>query len=198
MKGVRRFAAAGVFVLLALPATPAFAHAEYKESNPVHKSSVSAPPSEVWADFTEPPAGSSRLEIYDPCGQRVDSETWDITAYRLSAPLSSDKKGAYTARFYVTSDLDSHVTTGNFTFISTSGAPCPAGTEEPSVDRGDGGPTKDRNKSSASGPPVQGGETPPASGEIPLDWLMISFGVAGAVGAAGGKVYAGLMGGPKP
>lgn len=261
---------AGLFVLLALPAAPASAHAAYKESNPANKSTVASPPSEVWADFTEPPANSSRLEIYDPCGERVDSGSWNITAYRITVSMSSDKSGTYTARFYVTSDLDSHVTTGSFTFTSTGGEPCPGAAEEPnpadeepseqgggggggtssggggedSVDsastdpsdsgaassaasgsserkgnrhkgmnhdgkkrHGQDGPkgkgkekggAKERNKSSAAGPPVRSDDTTQTSGDIPMDWLMISFGIAGAVGAAGGKVYAGLMGGPKP
>jgi len=247
---------------------PASAHAAYKESNPANKSSVSSPPFEVWADFTEPPAQSSRLEIYDPCGERVDSGSWNITAYRITASMSSDKKGTYTARFYVTSDLDSHITTGSFTFTSTGGEFCPGAVEEPAqpseekpsasggtedggsdaggsdagedadtasgsgategtsgtaadgtADKpgrhkgmdhegkkkahgkrnqdGKGGEPKDRNSSKASGPPVEDDEQTPPSGEIPMDWLMISFGIAGAVGAAGGKVYAGLMGGPR-
>ncbi len=66
---------------------------------------------------------------------------------------------------------------------------------------------KRANRSEASGPPLEQDDGEPAPGEpvsgepvsseIPMDWLMISFGIAGAVGAAGGKVYAGLMGGPK-
>jgi len=266
MKRPRRYAAAALFVLLALPMAPASAHAAYKESNPANKSSVPSPPSEVWADFTEPPAQSSRLEIYDPCGERVDSGSWNITAYRITGSMSSDKKGTYTARFYVTSDLDSHVTTGSFTFTSTGGVPCPGAAEAPpkpseekpsgsggtedggsdaggdadtatgsgategpsgaaaadgTADKpgrhkgmnhggkkkgkadgqrnqdGEGREPKDKDRSSASGPPVGDDEESPSSGEIPMDWLMISFGIAGAVGAAGGKVYAGLMGGPR-
>lgn len=266
MNQLGRLAAAGALLLLALPISPASAHAAYKDSNPANKSTVSAPPSEVWAEFTEPPAQSSRLEIFDPCGDRVDSGSSSVTAYRITTSMSSDKQGTYTARFYVTSDLDSHPTTGSFSFTSTGGSPCPGAAEEPEAERpaddggsdgsgqsdpaiggsdtstgggggdetaasGDGGAatgtTQDRseegqkskrggkhgngkhpagkpgdkksqkndNRSSASGPPVTPREEgPPASGDIPMDWLMISFGIAGAVGAAGGKVYAGLMG----
>ena len=247
-------------MFLALPVTPASAHAAYKESSPADKSTVSAPPTEVWAEFTEPPAQSSKLEIYDPCGERVDSGSASIVAYRMTTTMNSDKQGTYTASFYVTSDLDSHVTTGSFTFTSTSGAPC-SGSEPEENPQGDGGggggggddpasagagddpgagsgnasaaaaatskgsrkggkhsgmkhgpgggknegskaSAKSPNRSEASGPPLEQDESvpvsnEPVSSEIPMDWLMISFGIAGVVGAAGGKVYAGLMGAPK-
>src|SRR5687768_11788939 len=51
---------------------PAFGHAAYKDSSPADKATVPEPPTEVWAEFTEPPESSeaSRLEVYDPCGAR--------------------------------------------------------------------------------------------------------------------------------
>lgn len=250
-----RTVAGAALLFLALPISPASAHAAYKDSSPANKSTVSVPPSEVWAEFTEPPAQSSKLEIYDPCGERVDSGSATIMAYRITTTMSSDRGGTYTARFYVTSDLDSHVTTGSFTFTSTSGSPCPGsgpsenqedsdedatggggdtpratGTDEGSAaqefggasatggNRGDGrkgkhagmkhgpgrekeekeeGLAKSENRSQASGPPLEEEAPEPVPPGMPMDWLMISFGIAAAVGAAGGKVYAGLMGAPK-
>ncbi|MBA2725471.1 MAG: copper resistance protein CopC, partial [Actinobacteria bacterium] len=88
--------AGALLVLLVLPTSPAFAHAAYKESSPADKSTVSSPPTEVWAEFTEPPAQSSQLEIYDPCGERVDSGSASILAYRMTTTMSSDRQGTYT------------------------------------------------------------------------------------------------------
>lgn len=260
-----RVAATGALMFLVLPVSPAWAHAAYKDSGPADKSSVSSPPSEVWAEFTEPPSQSSRLEIFDPCGEQVDLGSSNVTAYRITTGMSADKTGTYTVRFYVTSDLDSHPTTGSFSFTSTGGAPCPGSEgdaqadERPADDGGGAGDGSDAGDPAPSGsdPSSEGGEgglggsgqdasdapggrdleaekkrhggkhgagkhdrgqrhdgkkgkdgaasvaaeTPaeepsgaPSEGEIPMDWLMISFGIAGAVGAAGGKVYAGLMG----
>ena len=122
-----------IVLLLGALAAPASAHAAYKESSPADGSTVSAPPTEVWAEFTEPPESSeaSRLEVYDPCGARVDSGGTQASGYRMTTAMTADKQGEYTVLFQVVSALDGHPTKGQFTFTSTSGEPCPGSEEEP-------------------------------------------------------------------
>lgn len=234
----------------------ASAHAAYKDSNPADGATVSSPPSEVWAEFTEPPESSeaSRLEVYDPCGERVDSGGTTTTGYRMSTAMSADKQGEYTVLFQVVSTLDGHPTKGQFTFRSSDGASC-AGSEEerePSENEGSGpggGGSSTEKPGSSSGEPftVAGGgsdkpfdpvdalkhhdgkkkkgkqvrhegakkkredkkrerqetaqpaETPPTTPtvetrNIPMNWLLISFGIAALIGAAGGQIYVNLLG----
>ena len=245
-------AVAMIALMVGLWAAPASAHAAYKDSSPADKSTVSSPPTEVWAEFTEPPESSeaSRLEIYDPCGVRVDSGGTTTSGYRMTTTMSADKQGQYTVLFQVVSALDGHPTKGQFTFTSTGGAPCPGAEEEPDTTGSEEQPDEDTSTEEESGsdepftvaggggdkpfdpvdalkhhkdkkgkhgkhsrnekkiekkqrtkdePVVQAAETPsttPASDsrEIPMDWLLISFGVAALIGAAGGQVYVNLLG----
>ncbi|MGI8774040.1 MAG: copper resistance CopC family protein [Actinomycetota bacterium] len=254
--------AAGAALTLAmfLP-SPAAAHAAYDGSNPPDKGTVSAPPSEVWAEFTEPPADGSTLQIIDPCGERVDAGDYRYLAYRLTVSMSSDKAGRYSAHWRVISDLDSHPTSGTFTFTSTGGEPCPGEPDEKSGGGGGGGSGSSGGSSGSSGnsDPATGDEgSPDAAGEaavsektaggngteknegsrtgkgksknkknrskntgakgasqdeteitllagesaqgpeepveeMPLGWLLASFGIAGLIGAAGGVVYVGIV-----
>ena len=246
-----------IVMLMGVTAAPAFAHAAYKESSPADGSTVSSPPAEVWAEFTEPPESSeaSRLEVYDPCGTRVDSGGTTASGYRMTTSMSADKQGEYTVIFQVVSALDGHPTKGQFTFTSTGGALCP-GTEEPAEQGGsdpesgsgeqpstsDGGDSdepftvaggggdkpfdpvealkehdgkkkgkhgkhqvkkqaKDKKNPKADEEPavVQADAAPPTTPtsetrDIPMDWLLISFGVAALIGAAGGQIYVNLLG----
>lgn len=239
-------------LLLGSLTAPAFAHAAYKDSSPADGATVASPPTEVWAEFTEPPESSeaSRLEVYDPCGARVDSGGTSASGYRMTTAMAADKQGEYTVLFQVVSALDGHPTKGQFTFTSTGGAPCPGTEEDPdtsgpdpaSEDNGDqssgadpdepftvaggGGDKpfdpvdalkhhskkkgkhakhkgmkdkKGKAREKDDAPVVQAAETPsttPASDsqEIPMDWLLISFGVAALIGAAGGQIYVNLLG----
>jgi methionine-rich copper-binding protein CopC len=248
---VRRWLAvvAGTGLLLATLAPAALAHAAYKDSNPADGSTVSGPPSEVWAEFTEPPTDdeASRLEVYDPCGARVDTGGTTASGYRLITAMSADKQGKYTVVFQVVSRLDGHPTKGQFTFTSTGGAPCPGSAEEteqpeePEEASGDGGSSDDgetdqpteiagsddepfdpvdalkghgkhekkkkaKKKARAEKKETEDAEdeglvaaTPPTtpagdSQPMPMDWLLISFGIAALIGAAGGQIYVNLLG----
>lgn len=132
-------ALAGSLVL----APSVFAHAKYETSNPADESSVAAPPSEVWAEYSEPPTQESWLQVYDPCGERVDSGSYSYFGKRITTSMSSDKAGTYTVLWRVVSDLDSHPTSGEFTFTVTDGDSCPSS--------GDGQPSeKDEAKRSGS------------------------------------------------
>lgn len=116
--------------LLVLGAPPGAAHAAYKDSNPANRSTVSAPPSEVWAEFTEPVTEDSNLAIYDPCGTQVDNRDSWVTGYRISISMSGDKAGVYRVTFAVVSTLDGHPTRGEFSFTSSGGEPCPGADDQ--------------------------------------------------------------------
>lgn len=228
----------------------ASAHAKYESSSPADESTVPSPPSEVWAEYSEPPTQESWLQVYDPCGVRVDSGTYSYFGKRITTSMSADKAGTYTVLWRVVSDLDSHPTSGEFTFTVGDGAACPGSEEDPGDEReqGDGG-TRVKGKQQASteeagspdggteepadvasggtvsakrkadhkpqhrGQRKQGGErdrdrsdrvidlatsdTPaeqPAEDDIPTGWLLISFGIAALIGAAGGQIYVNLIG----
>ena len=121
--------AVAIAMVLAL-VEPAQGHAAYSDSDPSNEATVSAPPNEVWAEFTEPPEGSSTLEIYDECGAQVDNGDSRVEAFRIYITMSSATSGTYRVTYRVLSAYDNHVTTGDFTFESTGGESC-AGEEEP-------------------------------------------------------------------
>lgn len=236
---------ASVVALVVFPSI-AWAHASYESSNPADGATVGTPPSEVWAEYSEPPTQESWLQIYDPCGVRVDSGTYSYFGKRITTQMSGDKAGEYTVLWRVVSDLDSHPTSGEFTFTVTDGAPCPSQEEDPDTG-GDGG-GKNRGGGSRSGqagaepvettqedetPVVESGEevvkekkskkhdrpkkqmkerakanradrpidlvaSEPetegdTSGDLPTGWLLIAFGIAALIGAAGGQIYANII-----
>lgn len=145
---------------IALPDT-ARAHAAYKDSEPADKSTVGSPPSRVTAEFTEPLAGGSFLQITDACGDRVDSGDVSIVGYEMSVSMSGSKSGRYSVFYRAHSQLDPHVVEGTFTFTATSGSSCPsdeaaprpADETEPEREAGGDGPSStNRQVDLAQGP----------------------------------------------
>lgn len=133
MKLSRASIGVGVAFLLSLLFAPAAqAHAAYESSEPDNGSTVSSPPSQVIANFTEPLVEGSRLDVYDPCGDKVDNGDSIVAGDQITVLMSADKQGRYTVRFDVVSAVDSHPTNGDFSFTSSGGAPCAgaAGGEE--------------------------------------------------------------------
>lgn len=125
-------AAAAPVLLLSAFTGLASAHAAYEGSDPANGSTVSSPPSRVIAEFTEPVVQDSLLEVYDPCGVRVDNGDSIVASDRITVTMSGDKQGTYTVVFNVVSAVDGHNTSGDFTFSSSGGAACPgAQPEEP-------------------------------------------------------------------
>lgn len=243
------------FALSLLLPVPAGAHAAYDGSNPPDEGTVSSPPAEVWAEFTEPPAEGSTLQIVDPCGQRVDAGDYRYFGYRVTVSMSADKQGTYSANWHVVSDLDSHPTSGTFTFTSTGGEACPGsegggssggGSSKPSGGGGDGGGGGGSSSAGdGSGQTEDGGDVvaagtsstdsakessgpakkhkkhkkhktksdkkpaprradgidlvadvpqpEPRPEEMPVGWLLGSFGIAGLIGATGGLVYVSII-----
>lgn len=232
--------AIAILSVLVVPSV-AWAHAAYKDSDPKDEATVASPPSSVWAEYTEPLQDGSNLEVYDPCGTRVDNDDTSITAYRMEVTMSADKAGTYSVRWVAASAVDPHVTRGTFTFSVTDGDTCDVATapeddgqqrgntsrgnnSASSVDTADAGAaTTDRRERSqterAQGPNareragarqnaaavndtglVQAQDTESEVGSdgiwdgIPMDGFALALAIAAAIGAAGGRIYANIMG----
>jgi len=248
---MRRALALSIIALFSASMTTiAFAHAAYESSDPDNGSTVSSPPSRVIADFTErlSPDASS-LSVFDPCGAQVDNGDSLIANDRITISMSANKQGTYVVRFQVLSAVDGHPTSGQFSFTSTGGEPCPdesdeedeqqADEPEPGDDRprnGDApapGESREEREAEAdsrtSGRPRAGEETsregsaskktraergdididsaaPSVDGidlgagkasiwdGIPMGDFLIALAVAALIGAAGGRIYAGIVG----
>lgn len=153
-RGAALFAVGLVVHLLGAPA--AYAHAAYESSDPDDGATVSSPPSRVIANFTEPLIRGSRLDVYDPCGDKVDNGDSLVAGDQITVSMSADKQGRYTVTFNVVSAVDGHPTTGDFSFTSSGGAPCGESDQE-----GNEGPTEQPNNQSGGG--SQGSSTSNAS-----------------------------------
>lgn len=232
-------------IVISLVPTVAFAHAAYKDSDPKDEATVSSPPSSVWAEYTEP-VQEGYLNIYDPCGVRVDDGSTQVTGYRMTVGMSGERAGTYSVQWKAASAVDPHVTSGTFTFTVTSGEPCASEEEEdPAREEQDeqaeddsqeggnvsGGGTDDEGSQGRSArvdkprqktdSVVKGtrqfrdrGRPSGAEGEeeidlaqsaasnderglwegIPLGGFLLAMAIAAAVGAAGGRIYANIMG----
>jgi methionine-rich copper-binding protein CopC len=151
-------AAAALFVV---GASPALAHAAYKDSDPADEATVANPPTQVTAEFTEPITDSSYLEVYDPCGDRVDNGDTTVSQYEMSVTMSAEVAGEYTVEFAAQS-IDSHVTYGSFSFTSSGGSEC-AGAQPPKPpDTGGGGGGGSSGGGSTRGAPAPGAGGGPA------------------------------------
>ena len=138
--GVRVGATTVMFVAMLLAfIQPALGHAAYSDSDPGHEETVSSPPSEVWAEFTEPPAPGSTLKIYDECRTKVDNGDSRIEGFRIYITMSSSSSGTFDVDYRVTSAYDTHVTTGDFTFVSSGGDDCAGGDDAPGGSGGSDG-----------------------------------------------------------
>ncbi|HWL64797.1 MAG TPA: copper resistance CopC family protein [Actinomycetota bacterium] len=240
------FAGMALAVLVALPA---WGHAAYKSSDPADGASFPSPPSQVTAEYTEPPDSASYLRVFDPCGRQVDmgNSSQDAVRNSVTVGMNGDAAGTYRVDWFVNSTKDNHPTRGSFTFTVQNGAPCPGQDEPPDesapeerdrqpgepVDRdgttggtsgrpgsggssgsgGDRGVTTDRGEPGRRpggdgsrqrddvdepfepGPvAVDGPREPGLLTGIPLGGLLMAYAIAAIIGAAGGLIYAGIMG----
>jgi methionine-rich copper-binding protein CopC len=250
-RAVFRIIGVAAFVALMLPSA-AQGHAAYKDSDPADESTVSSAPSEIWAEFTEPPAQGSTLSVFNECGDQVDLGDSRADAFRLYVGVASVHSGGFRVEFRVASGYDSHVTTGNFTFTATDGEDCAGPPPESGGDGGeDGGNGNGGSDGTSSSQPGDDGDDPGALEEVasiteagdgegsrtqgrdrerserepggatedagdegdlgpsaadpspdrPGIWdgialrdLLVGFALAALIGAAGGKVYAGIVG----
>ncbi len=129
----RALALVGSLLLVGALAHPAQAHATYRASSPAKEESVPSAPSEIWVEFTEQPTEDSKLEVFDPCGERVDSGRYEISVVpsqnRITTSIDSGRRGVFRVDWSVLSNEDGHPTAGSFTFTSAGGDPCPGATD---------------------------------------------------------------------
>lgn len=116
--------AASGFLLLAVLASPALGHAEFKASVPAEGATLDTPPSRVIASFTEPPDDASKLLVFDPCGERADRGTTQTTETQLAVETTARFAGVYQVQYNVLSDLDGHPERGSFSFRVEEGEEC--------------------------------------------------------------------------
>lgn len=126
----------GVMLLLGLPSS-ALAHANLEASRPGAGETVGSPPGEVWTKYTEE-LQSGSLEVYDPCGTRVDNGDPRVVLDEMTVSVSADKAGTYSVRWRVLS-VDGHTTAGDFSFTSSGGSACPGSGSSGGGGDGDGG-----------------------------------------------------------
>ena len=147
-------AGAATALVLLLSGT-ALAHAAYESSDPADGATVSSPPSQVTANYTEPLAeGDSYMDVTDPCGRDVGGAT-SITADSMTVSMSGTAEGEYVVKWRARSTVDNHVTTGDFSFTSNGGDPCPGEETEPEEQTNEkessvGGSNSSSNTSSGS------------------------------------------------
>lgn len=168
---MRWFLVALIAGFVVVPAVTARAHATYRASNPAKDARVSSPPAEVWVEFTEQPSDGSGLQIYGPCGERVDSGRNTISVVpgqnRITTDMSSDRGGVHRVDWSVLSDVDGHRTAGSFTFVVGEEEPCsaepePEGPPEPREDpEGDRDPVSSPQQETGAGPASTGPREPP-------------------------------------
>lgn len=254
MRGWALFMLGGLS-LVAAP-SPAGAHAAYESSDPADGATVSSPPDRIIADFTEPLAPGSTMDVIDPCGVPVDNDDPFIASDRLTVTMAGAAQGTYSVSWSAISSIDGHHTTGSFSFASSGGEACPGAEPEPeepeevaepeqpsspsiggsSADgqgggssasatgsaggdrvlaaggarkdergergkanaRSDGGERGSRGRDKAASrraiPVAVAGERTSRPGEFSLGALFLALGISALIGAAGGKIYAGIMG----
>jgi methionine-rich copper-binding protein CopC len=104
--------------LLALSAgTPAWGHADVKETTPAMNSRLGKPPREVKLVLAEPPGPGSVLRVKDGCNSNVVE---DVVASEgqstLTAALLRGEPGRWRVRFESVSAVDGHLVRGGFKF----------------------------------------------------------------------------------
>jgi copper transport protein len=127
---------AGAAVLVALAATPAFAHATLEETSPTPGQVLDAPPKEITLGFNERvEAALGAIRVYDSGGDQLDIDEvshpgGDQSRVRATLPDLDDDSYVVTWRVL---SADAHPVRGAFTFQVGEGAP--AGNLESLTDR---------------------------------------------------------------
>ncbi len=111
--------------IVLMTAQQAFAHAQYRESQPPRNESVGRPPDQVSISFTEPPAGDAEAEVIDGCGSDVSGEVAS-RGDNLTIAVSDGQPGEWTVDYSVISLVDGHPTDGDFSFRVKGNPDCEA------------------------------------------------------------------------
>jgi copper transport protein len=128
--------AAGFFLVLLGPASPASAHAALVAANPAQGSTVATAPSEVTLTFSESiGAVNDKIRVIGPDGTRADQNRPVVSGATLRIPLRPNLPiGTYLVSYRVIS-ADSHPVPGGFTFnIGAPSANAPQATDQGRTD----------------------------------------------------------------
>jgi copper transport protein len=122
---------AGALATLALPASPASAHAVLASSNPIGNSVLEAAPAEVVLTFSESVRKvPDRVRVIGPDGKRVDQGDARFDGAVVTIPVQqTGAQGTYLVSFRVIS-ADSHPVSGGFTYSVGAPSTTPSDTGE--------------------------------------------------------------------
>ena len=176
--------AATAFVVLF--AGTALAHPRLTSSDPSAGSTVTAPPSEIYTEFSEAITAGSYIEVTDPCGRSVNSGATQVSTTSMTQAISAEAAGRYTV-FWQANGADGHPVQGDFTFTSSGGAPCPG--EEPEEEEPkSGGGNAPKSSGGGTEPGSTGSGSDPSTAETTEDTTGSAGGSRdGRQGDSGGK-----------
>lgn len=133
--------------VIALAPTAAFAHAELDTSMPAAGSTAASVPSQTTLSFTEAPANSTVIQVFDGChknvnsGQNVSGKTITVTLAESAQP------GDWKVTWKSVSADDAHAERGSYSFTVSGKSDC-------SKDKGGSGPGASGGGGSGSSLPV--------------------------------------------
>jgi copper transport protein len=109
--------ALGLLATLALPATPASAHAALVRTSPVQGSVVDKPPAEIVISFSEPVAlVRDKIQVIGPTGKRIDAGKPTVERKDVRIPVRTNvPEGTYLVSYRVIS-ADSHPVGASFVY----------------------------------------------------------------------------------
>ena len=114
-------AALYLFLVVALAATPAYAHASLVGSNPKDGATLDAEPAEVSVEFNEDVSTPAQLEVTAPDGSSLAKGEPTVDGTTVTQTLdTSGYAGAYTMAYRVVS-ADGHPVSGEITYEVSSG-----------------------------------------------------------------------------
>jgi copper resistance protein C len=171
------FALAGL-ALVAL-ATPAFAHAELKSSNPAKGASIASAPKQLELTFSEAVSPES-ITVTGPQGAQWTVGQVSVAGPVVTAPVTAvGPAGEYTVTYRVLSD-DGDPVTGTVAFtLTTAATTTPPTTASPTTTDTTAAPT-----SNPQAAPTSGDDSGGVPGWV---WIVVAVAVVLAAGAIVGR-----------
>jgi methionine-rich copper-binding protein CopC len=167
-------------ILMILMAVPAAAEVEVEQSLPGAGVEFETAPPEVQIVLSEAIA-EGQLDVYDPCGKQVDDGDVVVEDEVVEVGMSSSRRGTHVVEWSVVTRAGEPAV-GTFTFDVVTGKRCPP-SSQPTVSHGHD-PTPEPGDVAAPGP-----DDPDDPDDIPVNWLLVSYGIAALIGAVGGQIY---------